>query len=77
VSYPTWLSSRAVGGIYSQMLLQFETKIGLDSNFDYFLVSLAKMGSVKGLFCYSDPQLVIDKTISVAIKKASFFLIKR
>ncbi|WP_239455611.1 glycosyltransferase family 2 protein [Flavobacterium ginsenosidimutans] len=73
VSYPTWLTSSAVGGISSKVLLQFEDKIKLKKDFDYFLHSLAKMGAIKGLFCYSEPRLVIDKTISVPSEKANIY----
>ncbi|MCV2484026.1 glycosyltransferase family 2 protein [Flavobacterium sp. SH_e] len=73
VSYPTWLTSSAVGGISSKALLQFENKIKLGNDFDYFLHSLAKIASIKGLFCYSEPRLVIDKTISIPIKKANIY----
>ncbi|SCY85468.1 Glycosyltransferase, GT2 family [Flavobacterium anhuiense] len=73
VSYPTWLTSSAVGGISSKALLQFENKIKLANNFDYFLHSIAKIASIKGLFCYSEPRLVIDKTISIPVKKANIY----
>lgn len=71
VVYSTWLTSSALGGISAKALLQFENKIKFGNNFDYFLHSLAKIGSIKGLFCYSDPRFVIDKTISVPVKKAN------
>lgn len=71
VIYPTWSTSSALGGMSSKALLQFENNIKLTNNFDYFLHSLAKIGSVKGLFCYSDPRFVIDKGISVPVVKAN------
>ncbi|KAF2325960.1 glycosyltransferase family 2 protein [Flavobacterium nitrogenifigens] len=73
VSYPTWLTSSAVGGISSKALLQFENKIKLGNNFDYFLHSIAKIASMKGLFCYSEPRLIIDKTISIPVKRANVY----
>ncbi|MBZ4036583.1 glycosyltransferase family 2 protein [Flavobacterium sp. 17A] len=73
VSYPTWLASSAIGGISSEVLLQFENKIKLDKNFDYFLHSLSKLGRSKGLFCYSEPKLLVDRTKSVPTQKATIY----
>jgi len=77
VSYPTWMTTSALGGISSKALLQFENAIDLESDFDYFLHSIAKMGALKGLFCYSEPRLVIDKTISVPVKMANVYTLFR
>lgn len=60
VTYPTWLMSSTVGGIHSSVLLQIGTKIKQDANFDYFINSVAKVGMTEGLFCYSDPRLLIN-----------------
>ncbi len=70
VTYPTWLTSSAIGGMSSKALLKFENKIELEKDFDYFLHSISKIGILKGLFCYSEPKLILDKTISVPVKKA-------
>ncbi|WP_289057589.1 glycosyltransferase [uncultured Flavobacterium sp.] len=77
VSYPTWLCSSALGGISSKAFLQFENTVELEDNFDYFLNSIAKMGAPKGLFCYYEPRLVIDKVISVPVKKANVYTLFR
>jgi len=73
VSYPTWLMSSAVGGMNAEVLLQFSKKIKLDKNFEYFLHSLAKIGTLKGLCCYSEPRLVVDNSIVIPIEYASNF----
>lgn len=62
VTFPTWQMSSAVGGIHASTLLATKDKVPLDKNFDYFLCSLAKLAMPKGLFCYSEPQLLKHKT---------------
>lgn len=71
VLYPTWFSSSALGGISAQAILQFENKIKPYKSFDYFLHSLSKIGMSKGLFCYSEPKLVLDQSISIIVEKAT------
>jgi glycosyltransferase involved in cell wall biosynthesis len=58
VSYPTWLMSSEVGGIHTSVLNLIGSKIKTETNFDYFLNSVAKLGMLAGLFCYSEPQLL-------------------
>jgi glycosyltransferase involved in cell wall biosynthesis len=73
VTYPTWRMSSLVGGIFAEMLLEFDGKIKLDQKFDYFLHSLAKVGIPKGLLCYSEPKLIKDNSVVVSSQKASSF----
>ncbi|WP_298343706.1 glycosyltransferase family A protein [uncultured Algibacter sp.] len=58
VKYPTWLMSSQVGAIYTSQLLKFESKINLNNTFDFALNVIAKKGMSKGLFCYSEPNLL-------------------
>jgi glycosyltransferase involved in cell wall biosynthesis len=58
VTYPTWLMSSDVGGVYAEALLQFQELRDL-KDFEYFLNSLAKNGQPKGLLCYSAPVLLV------------------
>jgi glycosyltransferase involved in cell wall biosynthesis len=58
VRYPTWLMSSDIGGMHASILLQFKEKIKMDSDFDYFLHSIAKIGMPLGLCCYSEPRLL-------------------
>ena len=58
VKYPTWLMSSQVGAIHASQLLKFKGVISTKNNFDYVLNSIAKLGIVKGLFCYSEPRLL-------------------
>lgn len=56
--YPTWQMSSLVGGIYGGTLNALEANKLIDTNFDYFLCSLAKIGMPHGLLCYNEPQLL-------------------
>ena len=58
VNYPTWLMSSEVGGIHASVLNVMRSKIKKETNFDYFLNSVAKLGMLAGLFCYSEPRLL-------------------
>ncbi|MBA0884738.1 glycosyltransferase family 2 protein [Flavobacterium undicola] len=58
VIYPTWLMSSEVGGIHASVLNVIGSKIKTAANFDYFLNSVAKLGMLAGLFCYSEPGLL-------------------
>ncbi len=62
VSYPTWLMSSEVGGIHASVLLKMGKAIKQETNLDYFLNSAAKLGMRTGLFCYSEPRLLLTLT---------------
>lgn len=59
VRYPTWQMSSEAGVIHASVLNLIGTKIKREPNFDYFLNSVAKLGMFVGLFCYSEPQLLL------------------
>jgi GT2 family glycosyltransferase len=58
VCYPTWQMSSIVGIIHASVLNALKDKIFCDSNFDYYLNSIAKLGMPLGLLCYSEPRLL-------------------
>lgn len=58
VRYPTWQMSSCVGGIQASVLLTLKGEMNFSNNFDYFLLSLAKLLMPKGLLCYSEPKLL-------------------
>lgn len=58
VSYPSWQMSSLVGVLHASLLLAVKDKIKADSNFDYYLNSVAKLCMPLGLFCYSEPKLL-------------------
>lgn len=70
VTYPTWLMSSAVGFAHAKVFLKVD-KHPRHLNWNYFLNSLAKTYQPVGLFCYSEPRLLLrnelyhyDETIS-------------
>lgn len=76
VQYPTWQMSSLVGGISSEVLNAVNSKIFETKNFDYYLVSLAKVLMPKGLLCYSAPSLLLNQTKSTNVKANSFQLFR-
>ena len=67
VSYPTWQMSGLVGGIASSVLNALKNQVICETNFDYFLCSLAKLGMPLGLLCYSEPKLLQNHEINIKI----------
>ena len=59
-SYPTWQMSSYVGGVSTAVLKQIDIKIWKTDNFDYALNSIAKNYQSEGLFCYSEPKLLVN-----------------
>lgn len=76
VTYPTWQMSGWVGAIHAEVLLAFNNQIPFDTDFDYFLCSLAKLGIPKGLLCYSEPRLLKEKPNNATVKVSSFILFR-
>jgi len=76
VTFPTWQMSSWVGGVYAEVLLAFNNKIPLDQDFDYFLNSIAKLGMRKGLLCYSEPRLLVQKVQLLPTKNNRFRLFR-
>ena len=58
VRYPTWQMSSLVGCIHTSVINQVSGII-LSKSFDYYLNAIAKTFQSKGLFCYSDPKLLL------------------
>ena len=73
VKYPTWLMSSDVGAIYASQLLKFENQVNVKESFDFVLNVIAKLGMPNGLFCYSEPNILIENSISYTKKEASTF----
>lgn len=76
VTYPTWQMSSLVGSIHASILIATKETIMLDSNFDYYLNSIAKVCSPQGLLCYSEPKL-LKKHFTIPSPKASKFFLFR
>nr|WP_294925828.1 glycosyltransferase family A protein [uncultured Flavobacterium sp.] len=75
VRYPTWQMSSHVGGIQACVLLALKGEINVSDNFDYFLLSLAKLAMPKGLLCYSEPKLLKGVPNQTKIRKNSNFVL--
>ncbi len=59
VTYPTWLMSSDIGGVSSQVLSKFKLLANKKIAFDFFLNNLSRKAIKKGLFCYSEPKLLV------------------
>lgn len=76
VTYPTWQMSSLVGVIHADVVLAIKKKIKPDSDFDYYLTSLAKVCMPLGLLCYSNPKLLFKNDFICNIKPSDFLLFK-
>ena len=74
VTYPTWMMSSCVGGLHASVINNLYKDLNFNTNFDYFINSLAKRAMVEGLFCYSEPKLLKENFSAVAeIKQGSIY----
>lgn len=71
VTYPTFQMSSLVGGIHASVLNCNPFK-NSDVAFDYFLNSLAKQFMRVGLFCYSEPRLLLENRNTIN-SKSNFY----
>ncbi|MBI9042238.1 glycosyltransferase family 2 protein [Lutibacter sp.] len=76
VRYPTWQMSSAVGAIHASVLLALKKEITPTQDFDYFLNSFAKLSMPKGLFCYSEPNLLQGEYVKQAPKSSRMTVYK-
>lgn len=76
VSYPTWQMSSVAGVIHASVLKALNGKIFCDSNFDYYLNSIAKLGMPLGLLCYSEPSLLKKEEFKIATKATIYNLFR-
>lgn len=60
VRYPTWQMSDMAGAAHAETLIRYAVSVPANSSFSYFLNSLSKLYITLGLFCYSDPFILID-----------------
>lgn len=75
VTYPTWMMSSWVGGIHAFVLKALKNDFNNRKSFDYFLMSLGKLASVKGLLCYSEPKLLKEKSDSLIELEDNYFVL--
>ena len=60
VCYPTWLMSADAGGMHAELITEFQMHFDISHQLDYSLNSLAKTYIQHGLFCYSNPLLILS-----------------
>ncbi|MCG9793883.1 glycosyltransferase family 2 protein [Flavobacterium algicola] len=77
VQYPTWMMSTHVGVMHAAALSVYAGQVKPDKNFEYFLNSVAKIGMPKGLFCYSEPTLLLKKEVEKEASKLCTFTLFR
>jgi GT2 family glycosyltransferase len=75
VSFPTWLMSTDVGGIFTETFNRIIETVSSNKNPDYFLTSLAKHNMPLGLFCYSNPKFLKQNAEQKTIEKSSVLLL--
>lgn len=63
VRYATWQMSSQVGAVHASVLNASKKSLTTESNFDYFLNSFAKRALPHGLFCYSEPKLLLETKV--------------
>lgn len=74
VTYPTWQMSSQIGIIATNFVVQTDKELWFQNqSFDFILNAVAKMYQPLGLFCYSDPNLILPNTIQTASIKSSNF----
>lgn len=61
VRYATWQMSSNVGAVHASVLNASKKSLIAESNFDCFLNSFARRAIMAGLFCYSEPKLLLQK----------------
>lgn len=64
VCYPTWQMSSVVGSMHASVLIALKGELIFDKNTDYFLHSVAKLAMPSGLFCYSQPSLLLPTAVT-------------
>lgn len=76
VSYPTWQLSSVVGMVHASVFNELKDKIPFDSDFDYYLHSVAKLAMPLGLLCYSEPQLLKGSNRKETSKASNYILFR-
>ena len=76
VFFATWQMSSWVGVVHASVLNAIKNEVVFDNNFDYFLISLAKLGMQKGLLCSSEPSLLKNIPEIPSIKASRFTLFR-
>jgi glycosyltransferase involved in cell wall biosynthesis len=76
VSFPCWQMSSIVGIVHASVLIELKNKIPFDSDFDYYLHSVAKLAMPLGLLCYSEPQLLRESNKKETSNVSNYILFR-
>ncbi|MGV9003495.1 glycosyltransferase family 2 protein [Flavobacterium sp.] len=71
VRYATWQMCSQVGALHSSVINACKNDLNAEKSFDYFLNSFAKRAITSGLFCYSEPRLLLNRTEKLSNKRAN------
>ena|SRR6218665_1368526 len=73
VKYATWQMSSHVGSVHASVINACKKDLKAERNFDYFLNSFSRRGMVLGLFCYSEPKLLLKHNHFAESQKSNLF----
>ena len=71
VRYATWQMNSCVGAVHASVINAYKKDLNAKDNFDYFLNSFAKCALPHGLFCYSEPRLLMQKKVVESKRKSN------
>lgn len=77
VRYATWQMSSQVGAVHALVLKACKSDLQPTRDFNYFLNSFAKRAMVIGLFCYSEPKLLKDSSVTQKEKSSNLYQLFR
>jgi GT2 family glycosyltransferase len=73
VRYATWQMNSCVGAVHASVINACKKDLNANDNFEYFLNSFAKSAMPHGLFCYSEPRLLMQKKVVESKRKSNTY----
>ena len=73
VRYATWQMNSCVGAVHASVINACKKDLNVKDNFDYFLNSFAKFAMPHGLFCYSEPRLLVQNKVVESKRKSNTY----
>lgn len=71
LKYPTWQMSSHAGAVHASVLNACKNDLKPEKNLDYFLNSFARRAMSYGLFCYSEPKLLLRESVTGEVPKSN------
>jgi glycosyltransferase involved in cell wall biosynthesis len=75
VCFPTWQMSSVAGMIHASVLFKLGS-VPCQQDLDYYFTSIAKLAMPKGLLCYSEPKLLLNRNNSKKGDSSMFTLFR-